>query len=57
MYQYYSGLLSPLPPALGLGSLNIELLTLGQLLSCPLLEFADRLNQVGPTGGREVVLI
>lgn len=40
---------SPLPPALGLGSLhNMELLTLGQLLSCPLLEFADRINQVGP---------
>uniref|UniRef100_H0XJH8 Dynein heavy chain domain-containing protein 1 n=1 Tax=Otolemur garnettii TaxID=30611 RepID=H0XJH8_OTOGA len=33
--------------ALGLGSLhNIELLTLGQLLACPLLEFADRINQV-----------
>ncbi|XP_012580518.1 PREDICTED: dynein heavy chain domain-containing protein 1 [Condylura cristata] len=33
--------------ALGLDSLqNIELLTLGQLLSCPLLEFADRINQV-----------
>ncbi|XP_045413332.1 dynein heavy chain domain-containing protein 1 isoform X11 [Lemur catta] len=33
--------------ALGLSSLhNIELLTLGQLLTCPLLEFADRINQV-----------
>uniref|UniRef100_A0A671E126 Dynein heavy chain domain-containing protein 1 n=1 Tax=Rhinolophus ferrumequinum TaxID=59479 RepID=A0A671E126_RHIFE len=32
--------------ALGLGSLNIELLTLSQLLACPLLDFADRLNQV-----------
>uniref|UniRef100_A0A2K6G9F5 Dynein heavy chain domain 1 n=1 Tax=Propithecus coquereli TaxID=379532 RepID=A0A2K6G9F5_PROCO len=33
--------------ALGLGCLrNIELLTLGQLLTCPLLEFADRINQV-----------
>ncbi|KAG8522790.1 Dynein heavy chain domain-containing protein 1, partial [Galemys pyrenaicus] len=32
--------------ALGLDNLhNIELLTLGQLLSCPLLEFADRINQ------------
>ncbi|XP_021781858.2 dynein heavy chain domain-containing protein 1 isoform X14 [Papio anubis] len=33
--------------ALGLGSLQtIELLTLGQLLTYPLLEFADRINQV-----------
>uniref|UniRef100_G1TCQ8 Dynein heavy chain domain-containing protein 1 n=1 Tax=Oryctolagus cuniculus TaxID=9986 RepID=G1TCQ8_RABIT len=33
--------------ALGLGSLqSMELLTLGQLLSCPLLEFADRISQV-----------
>ncbi|XP_070482220.1 dynein heavy chain domain-containing protein 1 isoform X1 [Equus przewalskii] len=33
--------------ALGLGSLySIELLTLGQLLNCPLLEFADRINQI-----------
>ncbi|XP_054555405.1 dynein heavy chain domain-containing protein 1 isoform X5 [Talpa occidentalis] len=33
--------------ALGLDSIhNIELLTLGQLLSCPLLEFADRINQL-----------
>ncbi|XP_072825494.1 dynein heavy chain domain-containing protein 1 isoform X3 [Vicugna pacos] len=33
--------------ALGLGSLhNTELLTLGQLLTCPLLEFADRINQI-----------
>jgi hypothetical protein len=31
----------------------MELLTLGQLLTCPLLEFADRINQVGPTGGRK----
>lgn len=44
-----------LPPALGLGSLQtIELLTLGQLLTYPLLEFADRINQVGPAvRGRE----
>lgn len=42
--------------ALGLGSLyNTELLTLGQLLNCPLLEFADQMNQVRPTRGREVV--
>ncbi|XP_042762000.1 dynein heavy chain domain-containing protein 1 isoform X17 [Panthera leo] len=33
--------------ALGLGSLqNTELLTLGQLLTCPLLEFADQINQI-----------
>ncbi|KAM8818852.1 LOW QUALITY PROTEIN: dynein heavy chain domain-containing protein 1 [Rhynchonycteris naso] len=32
--------------ALGLGSLNIEVLTLGQLLTCPLLEFANRINQI-----------
>ncbi|KAF6103044.1 dynein heavy chain domain 1 [Phyllostomus discolor] len=32
--------------ALGLGNLNVELLTLGQLLTCPLLEFADRINQI-----------
>ncbi|XP_039074792.1 LOW QUALITY PROTEIN: dynein heavy chain domain-containing protein 1 [Hyaena hyaena] len=33
--------------ALGLGSLhNLELLTLGQLLTCPLLEFADRIKQI-----------
>ncbi|XP_010642591.2 dynein heavy chain domain-containing protein 1 [Fukomys damarensis] len=33
--------------ALGLGNLqSMEFLTLGQLLSCPLLEFADRINQV-----------
>ncbi|XP_040612918.1 dynein heavy chain domain-containing protein 1 [Mesocricetus auratus] len=32
---------------LGLGSLqSFDLLTLGQLLNCPLLEFADRINQV-----------
>ncbi|XP_031243612.1 dynein heavy chain domain-containing protein 1 isoform X2 [Mastomys coucha] len=32
---------------LGLGVLkSLDLLTLGQLLSCPLLEFADRINQV-----------
>lgn len=48
--------LSALPPALGLGSLNnLDLLTLGQLLTCPLLEFADRINQVGPTRGSRVV--
>lgn len=35
---------------LGLGVLkSLDLLTLGQLLSCPLLEFADRINQVGLT--------
>lgn len=51
-----SDLLSPLSAALGLGSLyNTELLTLGQLLNCPLLEFADQMNQVRPTRGREVV--
>lgn len=27
----------------------MNLLTLGQLLNCPLLEFADRINQVGFT--------
>ncbi|KAM9658950.1 dynein heavy chain domain-containing protein 1 [Trichechus inunguis] len=33
--------------ALGLGSVdNLDLLTLGQLLTCPLLEFADRINQI-----------
>uniref|UniRef100_H0VLU3 Dynein heavy chain domain 1 n=1 Tax=Cavia porcellus TaxID=10141 RepID=H0VLU3_CAVPO len=33
--------------AIGLSNLqNMELLTLGQLLTCPLLEFADRINQV-----------
>nr|KAF6324397.1 dynein heavy chain domain 1 [Myotis myotis] len=32
--------------ALGLGSLNVELLTLGQLLTCPLLDFADQINQI-----------
>ncbi|XP_053518807.1 dynein heavy chain domain-containing protein 1 [Artibeus jamaicensis] len=32
--------------ALGLGNVNVELLTLGQLLTCPLLEFADRINQI-----------
>nr|KAF6394612.1 dynein heavy chain domain 1 [Molossus molossus] len=32
--------------ALGLGSLTVELLTLGQLLTCPLLEFADQINQI-----------
>ncbi|KAM4846327.1 dynein heavy chain domain-containing protein 1 [Thomomys bottae] len=33
--------------ALGLGNLhNMELLTLGQLLACSLLEFADRINQI-----------
>uniref|UniRef100_A0A8C7A6A2 Dynein heavy chain domain 1 n=1 Tax=Neovison vison TaxID=452646 RepID=A0A8C7A6A2_NEOVI len=33
--------------ALGLDSLcNMELLTLGQLLTCPLLDFADRINQI-----------
>ncbi|XP_054436597.1 dynein heavy chain domain-containing protein 1 [Pteronotus mesoamericanus] len=32
--------------ALGLGGLNVELLTLGQLLTCPLLEYADRINQI-----------
>nr|XP_040140779.1 dynein heavy chain domain-containing protein 1 isoform X1 [Ictidomys tridecemlineatus]XP_040140780.1 dynein heavy chain domain-containing protein 1 isoform X1 [Ictidomys tridecemlineatus] len=32
--------------ALGLNIHNMELLTLGQLLACPLLEFADRINQV-----------
>ncbi|XP_013367438.1 PREDICTED: dynein heavy chain domain-containing protein 1 isoform X4 [Chinchilla lanigera] len=33
--------------ALGLSNLqSMELLTLGQLLTCPLLEFADRINQV-----------
>ncbi|CAO2582639.1 Dynein heavy chain domain-containing protein 1 [Lemmus lemmus] len=33
--------------ALGLGGLqNFDLLTVGQLLNCPLLEFADRINQV-----------
>lgn len=48
--------LSPLPPALGLDSLcNMELLTLGQLLTCPLLDFADRINQVGPSRERELV--
>ncbi|KAL1774423.1 dynein heavy chain domain-containing protein 1 isoform X1 [Sigmodon hispidus] len=32
---------------LGLGGLqSLDLLTLGQLLNCPLLEFADRINQV-----------
>ncbi|KAM7329095.1 hypothetical protein ACRRTK_010708 [Alexandromys fortis] len=32
---------------LGLGSLqSFDLITLGQLLNCPLLEFADRINQV-----------
>ncbi|KAL6073385.1 hypothetical protein STEG23_013716, partial [Scotinomys teguina] len=32
---------------LGLGSLqSLDLLTLGQLLNCPLLEFTDRINQV-----------
>uniref|UniRef100_A0A8C8VX39 Dynein heavy chain domain-containing protein 1 n=1 Tax=Peromyscus maniculatus bairdii TaxID=230844 RepID=A0A8C8VX39_PERMB len=32
---------------LGLGSLqSLDLLTLGQLLNCPLLEFSDRINQV-----------
>ncbi|XP_008579798.1 PREDICTED: dynein heavy chain domain-containing protein 1-like [Galeopterus variegatus] len=37
----------PLLRALGLNILpSIELLTLGQLLTCPLLEFADRINQV-----------
>lgn len=47
IYQYCSDL-SPLPSALGLGSLNVELLTLGQLFTYPLLEFEDLLNQVGP---------
>lgn len=28
----------------------MDLLTVGQLLNCPLLEFADRINQVGLTG-------
>lgn len=56
IYCCCSDLLSLLPPALGLGNLNVELLTLGQLLTCPLLEFADRINQVGgPTGGWKVV--
>ncbi|VTJ90852.1 Hypothetical predicted protein, partial [Marmota monax] len=32
--------------ALGLNIHNVELLTLRQLLACPLLEFADRINQV-----------
>ncbi|XP_048217210.1 dynein heavy chain domain-containing protein 1 [Perognathus longimembris pacificus] len=33
--------------ALGLGSLrNMDVMTLGKLLSCPLLEFSDRINQV-----------
>ncbi|XP_057605338.1 dynein heavy chain domain-containing protein 1 [Hippopotamus amphibius kiboko] len=33
--------------ALGLSNLhNIELVTVGQLLSCPLLEFTDRINQI-----------
>ncbi|XP_061236540.1 dynein heavy chain domain-containing protein 1 isoform X3 [Bos javanicus] len=36
--------------ALGLSSLySIELLTVGQLLSCPLLEFTDRINQIWRT--------
>lgn len=48
--------LSPLPPALGLDSLyNMELLTLGQLLTCPLLDFADRINQVGPSREKDLV--
>lgn len=47
---------APLSPALGLGSLcNMELLTLGQLLTCPLLDFADRINQVGPSREKELV--
>ncbi|XP_037695568.1 dynein heavy chain domain-containing protein 1 [Choloepus didactylus] len=33
--------------ALGLGSLNkMDVLTLGRLLTCPLLEFSDRINQI-----------
>lgn len=52
IYRCCSDLLSLLPLALGLGNLNIDLLTLGQLLTCPLLDFADQINQVGPPGGR-----
>lgn len=55
IYWCCADLLSLLPLALGLGSLSVEFLTLGQLLTCPLLEFADQINQVGPTRGREVV--
>lgn len=41
---------------LGLGGLqSFDLLTLGQLLNCPLLEFADRINQVGPTRMRGLI--
>lgn len=55
-YTEYCSDLSPLPPALGLGSLhNLELLTLGQLLTCPLLEFADRIKQVGPSRKKELI--
>lgn len=55
IYWCCADLLSLLPLALGLGNLTVELLTLGQLLTCPLLEFADQINQVGPTRGAEVV--
>lgn len=45
-FQLHSLSLQALLRALGLGSLNVELLTLGQLLTCPLLEFADQINQI-----------
>nr|XP_012641979.1 dynein heavy chain domain-containing protein 1 isoform X4 [Microcebus murinus] len=45
--QLQSPICQSLLRALGLGShQNLERLTLGQLLACPLLEFADRINQV-----------
>ncbi|XP_055453428.1 dynein heavy chain domain-containing protein 1 [Psammomys obesus] len=41
--------------ALGLGGLqNLKLLTLGRLLNCPLLEFAERINQVWQTNKERI---